>query len=326
MQDFAIKGSPIAGKGIFANRDFHAGDRLFRLEGPTIQYNFEPDYRNGPDWLQIGPRRWKIAKHGNIWVFMNHSCESNSGMRRRTEVVAMRSIRRGEEVTIDYSMIEGQRRWHMRCGCNTASCRGVIRSAQFLSPKLFERYRAFMPAYLRKVYLSEKAYVPKPMQHCGVFAKHQLKRGERIFRLEGPVVKYSFPPDYRVGNQWLATGINTWMVALRSNPWWSIRHSCEPNVGVRNGGVVVAMRTIQPNEELLVDDSATEADPRWKRRCACGAKTCRKLVQSVQYLSPELFERYRPFMSTFIKDSYRAAQNASYKSRKTLTGSRRDAR
>lgn len=192
----------------------------------------------------------------------------------------------------------------MNCSCKASTCRGVIRGAQFLPRELFEKYKDFIPTYLKKVYLKEKVYTPKLQARKGVFAKHALKKGEIIFHVEGPIVRYKFPPNYRKGYQWLALGLNSWIIPLHTNPWWSIHHSCDPNVGVIGKGDVITMRDIKPDEELTVDDSMTEADPRWKYKCTCGKKNCRKIIRSVQFLSPELFEAYKPFMSAFLKQQY----------------------
>lgn len=61
------------------------------------------------------------------------------------------------------------------------------------------------------------------------------------------------------------------------------------------------MRDILEDEELTVDDSTIEDDPRWKRQCHCGAKNCRKVIRSVQYLPPALFKKYKPYLSSFIQ-------------------------
>lgn len=311
MENVVIQPSAIAGKGVFANRAFRHGEAIFKLEGPTIHYAFEPDYRVWPHCLQIGPKVWKIPQHGNAWRYINHSCEPNVGIRQQSTVVAMRNIHPGEEITVDYSMTEAGRHWHMRCSCGSTGCRSIIRSAQFLPRTLFDHYRDFIPAYLKNVYLSEKAYTPYLPKRGGVFAKQPIKKGERIFHVEGPTVRYQFPPDYHVGYQWLAIAVNAWIIPLRGSLWWSIRHSCEPNVGVIRNGVIVAMRDIAPDEELAVDDSTTEADMTWKHRCRCGTPNCRKLIRSVQFLPKELFERYKPYMSTFLKQQYRAHQNST---------------
>ncbi|MEK7540120.1 MAG: SET domain-containing protein [Patescibacteria group bacterium] len=146
-----------------------------------------------------------------------------------------------------------------------------------------------------------------------LFAKHPLKKGEPIFKVEGPTVRYQFPPDYRLGYQWFNTGKNTWIIPQRNNPWWFIKHSCQPNVGVVRKNVVVALREIGPDEELTIDDAITETDPRWKRQCQCGAKNCRGLIRSVQFLPQELFETYRVYMPAFQRNMYLAWRKSIFR-------------
>lgn len=286
-------------------RAFDRNETILTVEGPTIQYAFEHDYRVGSNWLQIGSNTWKIPLTGNLWNFINHSCAPNVGLRGTSRVVAMRPIHAGEELTIDYSITEAGQHWHMRCQCHTSQCREVIRSTQFLSREFFDQYKPFIPGYLRRVYLAQKTYTTHINGRRRLMAKRYLKRNEHVFSIEGPVVRYQFPPHYRIGYQWIASDHNEWIVPLRSNPWWSIRHSCEPNVGVIRKNRVVAMRAINPDEELVVDDSMVEADVRWKRKCDCGSSQCRGVVRSVQFLPSELYSSYQPFMPRFMKQVYK---------------------
>lgn len=296
-----VRPSSIAGKGIFATRAIRRGEVILRVEGPTIHYPFEPDYRVGPHRLQIGPNTWKVPMHGNPWRYVNHSCEPNAGLRGRTNVVAMRDIRRGEEVTIDYSITEAGRHWRMNCRCGSRQCRHVIRSIQFLPRELFHKYEPYIPLYLQKAYWAEKTYSMFRNGKRRLYAKHPLRQNERVFTVEGPVVRYHFPPNYRIGYIWLATGVNQWIIPLRSAIWCAIQHSCNPNVGVVKKNVVVAMRNIHQDEELTVDDSTIEVDPRWKWQCHCGTRNCRGVVRSVQYLPPALLKKYKPYLSSFIQ-------------------------
>lgn len=305
-----VRPSVISGLGIFAQQEIQPNQIVFRLEGPIIQYPTEPDWRAQPNALQVGPNTWKLPRKGNYWKYINHSCRPNSGVCGCSNVVAIRPIHPEEEVTIDYSTTEGGRNWHMRCRCGLTECRGVIRGAQYLSRDLYNQYEPFIPAYLRLVYKKQKTYTIKEGSLRGLFAKQGLHRGEPVFQVKGPIVRHQFSPDYRVGYAWLHIGKNTWINPQRNNPWWFIKHSCQPNVGVVRKNIVLALRDIQPDEELTVDDSMTEADPHWKRNCQCGAKNCRKVIRSVQYLPKKLFEVYQPYMPSFQRHMYLLAHTS----------------
>ncbi|HET8856020.1 MAG TPA: hypothetical protein VFM28_00685 [Nitrososphaeraceae archaeon] len=40
--------------------------------------------------------------------------------------VAMKNIRRGEEVTFDYSTSENENRWYLICHCENKNCRPIL--------------------------------------------------------------------------------------------------------------------------------------------------------------------------------------------------------
>ena len=58
-------------------------------------------------------------------LFLNHSCEPNVGVQGNIIFVAMRDVAAGEELTIDYAMIDDDDA-RMDCGCGTPSCRRVV--------------------------------------------------------------------------------------------------------------------------------------------------------------------------------------------------------
>jgi SET domain-containing protein len=65
------------------------------------------------------------TRHG--FRYINHSCEPNTYMRRtatRAEFYALRDIRAGEELTVDYE--DSHHEGRLRCRCGAARCRGWI--------------------------------------------------------------------------------------------------------------------------------------------------------------------------------------------------------
>ena len=65
--------------------------------------------------------------------------------------------------------------------------------------------------------------------------------------------------------------------------------------------VLVAMRDVEPGEELttdyaLFDSSADEME------CRCGAEQCRGVVKGQDWQLPELQDRYRGHFSTYLAD------------------------
>ena len=81
----------------------------------------------------------------------------------------------------------------------------------------------------------------------------------------------------------------------------SLRHSCQPNIGIAGKNKIVALCKIRRGAELTIDDSTTEADLRWHKKCSCGAKSCRGLVRSVQFLPEEIYKKCLPYVSDYIQ-------------------------
>jgi SET domain len=75
-----------------------------------------------------------------------------------------------------------------------------------------------------------------------------------------------------------------------------VNHSCTPNTGLRfyDGSIqLIALRDIEPNEELFWDYSTTLSDTDFFLNCACGTSACRGVIGDFRFLEPELQAHYR---------------------------------
>ncbi len=125
MADVAVKKSRIHGMGVFAARNFRKGEVVLRwdtskelakgqannLTGNEKQY---VTYLNGKYILMQPPER-----------YVNHSCDSNTHAENFCDI-AKRDIRKGEEITADYSE-ESVPNLNMRCNCGSRKCRRIIK-------------------------------------------------------------------------------------------------------------------------------------------------------------------------------------------------------
>ncbi len=94
--------------------------------------------------------------------YVNHSCEPNTWCEFRRlgkqELIALRQIRRGEEITYDYSLqavdsIDGRNPWTIRCRCGSKSCRKLIQGDFFRLPRRIQKEKLpYTPTWLRKRY------------------------------------------------------------------------------------------------------------------------------------------------------------------------------
>ena len=84
------------------------------------------------------------------WRFLNHSCEANGTLRDR-ELVALRPIRSGEQVTFDYNTTEYDMSTPFACRCGARGCEGQpVRGFRHLSRAEQESLRPHLAAYLRR--------------------------------------------------------------------------------------------------------------------------------------------------------------------------------
>lgn len=75
-----------------------------------------------------------------------------------------------------------------------------------------------------------------------------------------------------------------------------VNHSCAPNTGLRftdTGVFLVAIRAIEPGEELSWDYSTTLAQSNWHMICQCRAPECRRVIGNFETLPPERREWFR---------------------------------
>jgi uncharacterized protein len=63
--------------------------------------------------------------------------------------VAMRDIATGEELTIDYAMIDDDDA-EMRCRCGQPACRGTVTGQDWRRPDLQAKYGEYFSWYLRQ--------------------------------------------------------------------------------------------------------------------------------------------------------------------------------
>lgn len=68
--------------------------------------------------------------------------------------------------------------------------------------------------------------------------------------------------------------------------WRYMNHSCEPSVAIR-GIKVMALRSLEPGEEITFDYCTTEAMLISPFPCACQASVCRKWIAGFLALTPE---------------------------------------
>lgn len=140
-----VRDSSVEGKGVFADRPFHAGERVLTIH----------DSRTVDDQHPLGPgddpRHCDYLAAVRVVLMqpperhINHSCDPNVYVKTidgRRVVIAIRDIAAGEEVAYDYCINSGgDTVWTCRCG--SSRCRKTIHSDFFHLP--VERQKEYLP-------------------------------------------------------------------------------------------------------------------------------------------------------------------------------------
>lgn len=136
------------GIGLFTSREIAAGDIAIAVNDPNYLAKAKPYWQiwlsglTHSDIFQVGHDLF-IPPYGGLDDFTNHSCDPNCGLRVSTvgfEMVALRAIHAGEELTYDYSTHQEHPAEDMICMCGAVFCRGVVRSFSTLPAPLRRRY------------------------------------------------------------------------------------------------------------------------------------------------------------------------------------------
>lgn len=126
-----IAPSKIHGHGCFSTGHFPARKKIAEYTGEKISSAEAKRRAARRNILRICAidHRWSLdgSKGGNGTHYINHSCRPNSYMKIQSRHIlffALRDIKPGEEITIDYeATLHSDRK---RCKCAVPGCRGTI--------------------------------------------------------------------------------------------------------------------------------------------------------------------------------------------------------
>jgi uncharacterized protein len=138
----------------------------------------------------------------------------------------------------------------------------------------------------------------------GSFAVAAIPAGTTVAAFGGHVVDRAtmetFPPDRQ--NRSIQVDDDLFMLsAPEPEPGDMVNHSCEPNCGIAGSVLVVAMRDIEPGEEITFDYAMCDGTDYDEFDCHCGAATCRGHVTGHDWELPQLQERYAGRFSSYLQ-------------------------
>ncbi len=134
-----IRNSVIAGVGGFALTDIEPGQVVHIMKGEYCSFDeaVTKEKKNevaASDFFQVDDAKFLHLEEESR--SLNHSCHPNVYVRGEGELVAIRKIATGEEITFDYSTTmlydktafeaSGSEEWTCPCACGSENCLGII--------------------------------------------------------------------------------------------------------------------------------------------------------------------------------------------------------
>ena len=142
-----------AGFGSFAVAPIPAGTIVACFGGALMDratFDTMPEQRRWRS-IQIDEDRFLLGpEEREPGDAVNHSCDPSCGMGGAAQVVAMRDIAVGEELTFDYAMADGSDYDEFECACGSAQCRGRVTGNDWSLPELRHRYAGYFSPYLER--------------------------------------------------------------------------------------------------------------------------------------------------------------------------------
>ncbi len=144
------------GKGMYAGEDIEKG-RIVHLMGGVrmdvkdLVKKVNSKKENIDDPFQIGKRTY--IDLDEVSRTFNHSCDPSVGIRKNSEMFALRDIKKDEQLTYDYSLTIAPTTWSMECVCGSNICRKKLGDIKSIPQKRLEIYKKLgcIQTYMKKI-------------------------------------------------------------------------------------------------------------------------------------------------------------------------------
>ena len=155
----------------------------------------------------------------------------------------------------------------------------------------------------------------------GIFAQKPINEGELVAVFGGVVYEWDtfiHLPD-RERSLCIQVEENLFLVPRPIGAGDYVNHSCNPNAGLSGQIALVAMRDIQPGEEICFDYAMSDTAAYDEFECSCGAPNCRGSVTSCDWQLPEIQKRYAGYFAPHVQrriDAQHKADRVSVRTEK----------
>lgn len=124
------------GKALIATEDLSVGTVVEKFEGKIVRYQNVPEEEICYAICvgEAGEDKWMIYKTNARYA--NHSCEPNCFVNDDLEIITIKEVKKGEELTYSYNTYieEDEKpedyfwdpRWNFECKCGSKNCQKII--------------------------------------------------------------------------------------------------------------------------------------------------------------------------------------------------------
>ena len=146
----------------------------------------------------------------------------------------------------------------------------------------------------------------------GIFALMPIKRGELVAVFGGVVYEWDTFIHLPERERSLCIQVEDrhFLVPSPIGEGDYVNHSCNPNAGLSGQIGLVAMRDINPGEEVCFDYAMSDTMPYDEFECGCGQLNCRGRVSGNDWQKPELQKRYAGFFAPHVQRHIDAMRQA----------------
>ena len=146
--------------------------------------------------------------------------------------------------------------------------------------------------------------LPKADGHGnGIFAMEPLKRGELLAVFGGSIYPWELFVELPERERSLSLQVEEglFLVPDKIGEGDYVNHSCDPNAGLSGQIALVALRDIEPGEEVCFDYAMSDTVSYDEFDCQCGAPNCRGRVTGSDWRIPVLQQRYAGFFTPYVQ-------------------------